>query len=77
MKQALDSAITAGTQPSAPRSGLGLVLKTPAGRFRTLVDKKDLTAAGKYYYEKSGLPPPGQFDYQQDTFRKAGGCGMR
>ena len=70
VKTALDAAITAGAQPSAPRSGLGLVVKTPAGRFRTLVDKKGLTPAGKYYYEKSGLPPPRSFDYQQDTTRK-------
>ena len=70
VKTALDAAITAGSQPLAPRSGLGLVVKTPAGRFRTLVDKKGITAAGKYYYEKSGLPPPRSFDYQQDTTRK-------
>ncbi len=70
VKTALDAAIAAGAQPSAPRSGLGLVVKTPAGRFRTLVDKKGLTPAGNYYYDKSGLPPPRSFDYQQDTTRK-------
>ena len=40
MKTALDAAIEAGVQPTAPRSGIGLVVKTLAGRFRTLVDKK-------------------------------------
>jgi hypothetical protein len=34
------------------------------------VDKKGLTSAGKYYYEKTGLPNPGSFDYQQDATRK-------
>ena len=37
------------------------------------MDKKGLTSAGKYFYEQSGLPPPGNFDYQQDAFRKNGG----
>ena len=69
MKNQLDAAIAAGTQPKAPRSGLGLVLPTGA-RFRTLYDKKGLTAAGKYYYDKSGIPPPGQFDFQQAAVRK-------
>ena len=69
MKNQIDAAVAAGAQPKAPRSGLGLVLPTGA-RFRTLYDKKGLTAAGKYYYEKSRIPPPGQFDFQQDAVRK-------
>ncbi len=67
---ALDGAITQGTQPTAPRDGIGLVLRTPAGRYRTLIDKNGITPAGTYYYTKSGLPPPRSFDYQQDTTRK-------
>ena len=27
-------------------------------------------AAGKYYYDQSGIPPPGQLDFQQDAVRK-------
>ena len=69
MKNQIDAAIAVGTQPKAPRSGLGLVLPTGA-RFRTLYDKKGLTPAGKYYYSKSGIPPPGQFDFQQDAVRE-------
>ncbi len=72
MKNQIDAAVAAGTQPKAPRSGLGLVLPTGV-RFRTLYDKKGLTPAGKYYYEKSGIPPPGKFDYQQDAVRKGKG----
>ena len=71
-KNQIDAAIAVGTQPKAPRSGIGLVLPTGA-RFRTLYDKKGLTAAGRYFYEKAGIPPPGQFDYQQDAVRKGGG----
>ena len=69
VKNQIDASILAGKSPKAPRSGLGLVLPTGA-RFRTLYDKKGLTAAGKYYYEKSGIAPPGKFDYQQDSVRK-------
>ena len=39
VKNQIDAAIAAGTQPKAPRSGLGLVLPTGA-RFRMLYDKK-------------------------------------
>ena len=73
VKAALDQAILTGAQPSAPRNGIGLVLRTPTGRFRQLVDKKGLTAAGKYFYDKTGIPNPGTFDYNQDEFRKNGG----
>ena len=69
VKVQIDQAIAAGIQPKAPRNGLGLVL--PSGvRFRTLYDKKGITAAGRYYYDKSGITPPGKFDYQQDAARK-------
>ena len=70
VKQAILEAIQQGNQPTAPRNGVGLVLRTPTGRFRQLVDKKGLTSAGKYYYQKTGLPNPGSFDYQQDAMRK-------
>ena len=69
VKNQIDASILAGTSPKAPRSGIGLVLPTGT-RFRTLYDKKGLTAAGKYYYDKSGIRPPGQFDFQQDAVRK-------
>ena len=46
VKAALDQAIQARAQPTPPRNGIGLVLKTPTGRFRTLVDKKGLTGSG-------------------------------
>ena len=70
VKSAIDQAIQQGAQPTAPRAGVGLVLRTPTGRYRTLVDKKGLTSAGKYYYQKTGLPNPGIFDYNQDAVRK-------
>ena len=69
MKSQIDAAITSGTQPKAPRSGLGLVLPTWA-RFRTLFDKNGITAAGRYYYDKVGIAPPRNFDYQQDAVRR-------
>ena len=69
VKAQIDQAISVGAQPKAPRNGLGLVLPSGA-RFRTLYDKKGITAAGEYYYEKSGIPPPGKFDFQQDAVRK-------
>ena len=71
MKQALDAAIQAGTQPKALRNGLGLVLATSTGRFRTLYDKRGLTAAGKYYHDKTGIQPPGKFDFQQDSMERS------
>ena len=69
VKTQIDAAIAAGTQPKAPRSGIGLVLPTGA-RFRTLYDKKGLTPAGRYYYDQTGIAPPGKFDFQQDAVRK-------
>ena len=69
VKAQIDAAISVGAQPKAPRNGLGLVLPSGA-RFRTLYDKKGITAAGEYYYEKSGIAPPGKFDFQQDAVRK-------
>ena len=69
VKYQIDAAIAVGTQPKAPRSGLGLVL--PAGtRFRTLFDKSGITAAGTYYYDNVGIAPPRNFDYQQDVIRR-------
>ncbi len=61
---ALDAAVSQGSQPTAPRNGIGLVIKTPVGRYRKLIDKNGLTPAGTYYYAKSGLPPPRSFDFQ-------------
>ena len=69
VKSQIDAAILSGTQPKAPRSGLGLVLPTGT-RFRTLFDKNGITAAGKYYYDKVGIQPPRNFDYQQDAIRR-------
>ena len=68
-KNEIDTAIAAGVQPNAPRSGLGLVLRAGA-RFRTLYNAKGITEAGKYYYDKTGISPPKTFDYQQDAVRK-------
>ena len=70
VKSAIDQAIQQGAQPIAPRNGVGSVVKKLTGRYRTLVDKKGLTSAGKYYYQKTGLPNPGTSDYQQDAVRK-------
>ena len=70
VKAAIDQAVLTGAQPTAPRNGVGLVLKTPIGRFGQLVDKKGLTSAGKYFYEQTGLPLPASFDFQQDATRK-------
>ena len=61
MKLDIDAAIAAGTQPKAPRNGFGLVLATPT---------EGLTPAGRHYYDKTGIAPPGRFDYQQDAVRK-------
>ena len=69
VKNHIDAAITIGTQPKAPRNGIGLILPTGA-RSRTLDDKNGITAAGKYYYDKTGIPPPRKFDYQQDSIKK-------
>ena len=63
------AAIAAGTQPRAPRSGIGLVLPTGA-RFRTLFNNAGLTAAGRYDYDQTGIKPPGKFDFEQDAIRK-------
>ena len=65
----IDAAVPVGTQPKAPRSNLGLVLPTRA-RFQTLFAKQGLTAAGRYYYNKTGILQPGQFNFQQDATRK-------
>ena len=69
-KQAIDSAISQSAQPKSNRTGVGLVLPIPNARQRTLFDKKGITEAGKYYYQKSGLPEPQGFDYNQDSVRK-------
>ena len=69
VKYQIDAAIAVGSQPKAPRSGLGLVLPTGT-RFRTLFDKRGITAAGKYYYDQTGIAAPKKFDYQQDSIRK-------
>ena len=60
VKTQIDQAISIGTQPKAPRNGIGLVLPSGA-RFRTLYDKKGITPAGSYYYEQTGILPPGNF----------------
>ena len=69
VKAQIDQAIAQGTQPKAPRNGLGLVLPSEA-QFQTLYNKSGLTPAGRYYYDKSGIAAPGQFDFQQDAVRK-------
>ena len=69
-KSAIDSAISQNAQPKSNRSGVGLVLPIPGARQRTLFDKKGITKAGEYFYEKSGLPQPSGFDYNQDSIRK-------
>ena len=61
VKNQIDASIALGTQPKAPRSGLGLVLPTGA-RFRTLYDKNGITAAGRYFYDKSEIAPPFSVD---------------
>ena len=68
-KTQIDAAIAAGAQPRAPRSGIGLVLPTGA-RFRTMFNHTGLTTAGRYYYDQTGIAPPGKFDFQQDAVRK-------
>ena len=69
VKLAIDNAISSGNQPRAPRGGMGLVLSAGA-RYRTLLNAKGLTPAGSYYYQKKGIAPPTQFDYEQDAVRK-------
>ena len=69
MKSSIDSAIAAGVQPNAPRSGLGLVLPTGT-RFRTLFNKTGLTAAGTYYYDQAGIAPPKKLTTSKMHFGK-------
>ena len=69
VKFQIDAAIASGTQPKAPRSGIGLVLPTGT-RFRTIFDKNGITAAGRYYYDRVVIEPPRNFDYQQEPIRK-------
>ena len=64
----IDAAITASTEPTAPRNGIGLVLKS-GRRYRTLMDGSGLTPAGKHYYEQTGKEIPKGF-HDQDAFRK-------
>ena len=59
VKDALDNAISAGNQPKANRGGFGLVLPIPGARFRVIFNEQGITSMGTYYYEKTGLPPPG------------------
>ena len=67
VKNQIDATIASGTQPKAPRSGLGLV--SPKGTsFRTIFDKDGSTSAGQYYYAKVGIQPPKNFDYEQELF---------
>ena len=57
-------------QPRAGRSGVGLSLKIPSGRFRAIYRNGRLTPAGKYYYEQTEITPPGRFDFTQDAVRR-------
>ena len=66
----VDRAIQAGHQPKTSKNGLGLQLEVPGGRLRTLIDKSGIKPAGTYYYQKTGLPQPKTFDYNQDSVRK-------
>ena len=68
VKLDIDAAITANTEPTAPRNGVGLVLKS-GRRFRNIMDARGLTPAGKYYYEKTGKQSPKGF-HNQDAYRK-------
>ena len=69
-RRAIDSAIEVGQQPKAGSGGLGLILPIPGARFRVLYDKNGITKLGKYYYEQTGLPEPGKFDFTQDATRR-------
>ena len=53
MKIDIDAGIAANTELTAPRNGVGLVLKS-GRRFRSIMDASGLTPAGKYYYQKTG-----------------------
>ena len=64
----IDASIAANTTPTAPRNGIGLVLKG-GRRYRTLMDATGLTPAGKHYYERTGKEAPKGF-HNQDAFRK-------
>ena len=70
IKDQIDLAIKAGNQPKANRNGMGLILPIPGARHRVIYNEKGLTPMGKYYYEKTGLPIPGKFQYNQDAVRK-------
>jgi len=70
VKSAINQAIESGSQPKANRNGMGLILPIPGARHRVLYNEKGLTPMGTYYYQKTGIPPPGKFPYNQDAVRK-------
>ena len=65
----LDTAITSGREPKRTRGNrtvLGLSRVGDPGRYIVLATPSGLTAAGEYYYQKTGQQRPGlQFDPNQ------------
>ena len=71
-KQAITTAIAAGSTPRVPTRGKGLLLQIAGRRQGTsLMDERgNLTGAGEYYYEAVGTHPPDKkFDYTQEPTR--------
>ena len=59
MRESVEAAIAAGEEPRPPTRGPGLVLRTPGGKARRLIDPSGhLTPAGAHYYETTARDPP-------------------
>jgi hypothetical protein len=79
-KSALDAALAAGMRPRPTGGARGLVVTIPGtgGRksaYRSLIDRRgNMTAAGRYFYEKLNEDPPDRgFDPDQQPKRAARG----
>ena len=70
MKLDIDAAIAANTELTAPRNGVGLVLKS-GRRFRSIIDASGLTPTAKILLREDGqasskgIPQPGSIQKRQ------------
>ena len=60
-KQKLDEVIKSNSQPYRSKSN-NLLLSLGEKSYATLQGSSGLTAAGEYYFAKSGKAPPDEFD---------------
>ena len=65
-KADLDAAVAANHVPRAGAGGVGLSVAIPGARSRILVNRNgQVTAAGAYYFDRTGQEAPSGFDYNQ------------